>query len=88
MPPAPLAWLSAFCARRKMLASCFRFVLCDMLKGKREVQIISYKQVLCQVKAFTGNLVTDKIHYRKGQWRFNISFKNIFVCTGNMRPII
>ena len=29
---------------------------CDMLKGNREVQIISYKQILCQVKGF--NLVS------------------------------
>ena len=48
-----------------------------MLKGNRDVLIISYKQILCQVKAFNGNLVTDKINYRNGQWRSNIFFINI-----------
>ena len=39
-----------------------------MLKENRQVRIISYKQILCQVEAFNGNLVTDKINYRNSQW--------------------
>ena len=57
--PDPLAWLSAFCARRKILhvSNMMKlFVFCDMLKGKREARIISYKYISCQVKAFNGNL--------------------------------
>ena len=62
-----------------------RFVLYYMLEGKREAPIISYKQILCQVKAFNGSLVTDKINYRIGQWRSNISFVTIFCMHRNMR---
>ena len=49
-----------------------------MFKGNREVQIISYKQILCQVKAINGNLVIDKLNYRNGVLRSNTSFINIF----------
>ena len=33
-----------------------------MLKGNPEVRIISYKQILCQVKMFNNNLVKPQLH--------------------------